>query len=255
MMRFMFLIVPILLFFRVEIFHFFMNLSLIQWILFICVSICISGLCLFSYRRKMKYTAIFFARKLKYFNLRKYRIKTSKWAKESNAEEMGKALVSKLEWNVFTKWGCIVLSTTIFRHYPSLLTSPKPATIFLLLTLTAYSLIGWAFRKEMLIFMIGMYSLISITPYATVLLSYYTGINLFETLLADVVHLLSIDILNLTQTANNLFLFTAPWLALTILFLTLSSLIIRGALKLIFTIFLKMLQSIQPSNLSEVVAR
>lgn len=161
MMRFMFFVLPILLFFRVEVFHFFMNLSLIQWILLICGS----GLCLFSYRRKMKYTAIYLARKFKYFNLRKYRMKISKWAKENNAEEMGKSLVSQLERNVFTKLGCIVLSTTIFSHYPSLLTSPKPATIFLL-TLTAYSLIGLAFRKEMLIFMVGIYSLMAIMPYA-----------------------------------------------------------------------------------------
>jgi hypothetical protein len=238
-MRFIFLILPILLFFRVEVFHFLMNLSLIQWILIIFVS----GLCSFSYRRKMKYTAIFLARKLKYFNLKKYRIKISKWAKENNAEEMGKSLVSQLERNVFTKLGCIVLSTTIFSHYPSLLTSLKPATIFLL-TLTAYSLIGLAFRKEMLIFMVGMYSLMAIMPYAMAFLSHDTGINLFETLPIDVVHLLNIDILNLTQTANKLFLFTAPWLALIILFLILSSLIIRGSLKLIFTIFLKMLQSL-----------
>lgn len=236
MIRFMFLILTILLLFRIEVFHFFINLSVIQWILLICVS----GSCLFYYKRKIKYTAIFLARKLKYFNLRKYRIKISKWAKENNAEKMGQSLVSQLERNVFIKLGCIVLSTTIFSHYPSLLTSPKPAAIFLL-TWTVYSLIGLAFRREMLMHMVCICSLMAIMPYAMAFLSHDTGINLFEALPTDAVHLLNIDVLNLIQTANKLFLFTAPGYALIILFLILSSLIIRGSLRLIFAIFLKML--------------
>jgi hypothetical protein len=242
MMHFMVLVLPILLFFRVEIFHFFINLSLIQWILFICFF----GLCLFTCKRKISCTFIFFARNLKHFNIRKYRIKTSKWAKENNAEEIGKSLVSQLERNVFTKLGCIVLSTTIFSHYPSLLTSLKPATIFLL-TLTVYSLTGLAFRKEILISMVCVYSLMAVMPYSMAFLSHNTGINLFETLPPDVIYMLNIDIFNLTQTANKLFFFTAPWLLLIILFVILSSIIVRSSLKLIFAIFLKMLQSINPA--------
>jgi hypothetical protein len=238
MMRLLLWTLPILLLFRVEVFHFFMNLTFIQWILLLSLF----SLCLFFYRRKIKYLAISSARKLKYFNLRKYRRKLSRWAKENNAEAMGKFLVSQIERNVFTKLGCIALSTAIFSHYPSLMTGLTPATIFLL-TLTAYSLLVLAFRKEMLISMVGIYSLMAVVPYIMAFLSHDTGINLFETLPIDIINILNINISDLTQTANKLFLFNVPWIALIILFTVLSSVIIRGFLTLIFTVFLKVIQS------------
>lgn len=249
-MRFRFIIFPILLFFRVEILHFFINISLFELLLFIGIS----SLCLFYYKRKIKCTAIVLARKLKYFNLRKYRIKISNWAKENSAEEMGKSLVAQLERNVWTNLGCIILSVMIFSHFPSLLTNPKPATIFLL-TMTAYVLIGLAFRKETLIFMVGLYLLMSITPYFMAFLSYDSGINLFETLPSSLVSLHNIDISNLTQTANKLFFSYAPWYTLLILSLILLAFIIKGSLKFIFAIFLKMLQVIEPSNLTSACTR
>jgi hypothetical protein len=234
-------IFPLLLFFRVEVIHFFVNLNSIQWILLLLIF----STCLFFYRRKFKYSLLLSSRKIKYFNLQKIRIKISKWANNNSAEAIGKSIVSQLERNVFTKLGCIVLSTAVLSHYPILLTKPTPAIIFLL-TMTAYSFMGLAFRKEMLIFMVGIYSLMAVTPYAMAFLSHDTGINLFETLPADIVSLLNINIFNLTQTANKLFIFTAPWLALIVLILILSSVIIRASLKLVFTIFLKVLQALNP---------
>lgn len=158
---------------------------------------------------------------------------------------MGKSLVNRLERNIFIKFGCIIFSVSIFSHYPILLTSPKPATIFLL-TLVAYSFIGLAFRKEMLLFMIGVYCLIPFTPYAMAFLSYDTGINLFETLPTDVVFFLDIDINNLTQTANKLFLFNALGCVSIILFLILSSFLVRKFLELVFTAILKILRLLIP---------
>jgi hypothetical protein len=242
---------PILLFFRVEVIHFFVNLNFIQWILLLLVF----STCLFFYKRKLKYSVLLFFRKVKYFdlkktrikisNLKKTRIKISKWANNNSAEAIGKSLVSQLERNIFIKLGCIALSTAVLSHYPSLLTKPTPAIIFLL-TMTAYSFMGLAFRKEMLIFMISMYSLMAVMPYAMAFLSHDTGINLFESLPADVVSLLNINIFNLTQTANKLFIFTAPWLTLIVLVFILSSVIIRVSLKLVFTVFLKVLQALNP---------
>lgn len=154
---------------------------------------------------------------------------------------MGKSLTDWLERNVFVNMGCIILSTSICSHYPKLLTNPTPIAIFLL-TLTIYSLTSLALRREVLILMVGMYVLIALTPYVMAFLSQDTGINLFETMPTDIVYLLRIDVSNLTQTAHKLFLFLAPCSVLIILFLVLSSVIVRSFLKLLFTRLIKTLQ-------------
>lgn len=242
MMKYLLWTLPVLLFFRIEIFYFVIKFTWIQWTLLLGIS----ALCLFIFRKNTKAFVRKFLQKIKYFNLKKYTRKLSKWARQNDPEVMGKSLVSQLERNVFMKLGCILFSTVIFSHYPKLLTSPTLATRFLLI-LTIYSLVGLAFRKETLVFMVAMYVLMAFTPYATAFLSHDTGINLFETLPADIVYFLNIDISDLTQTANKLFLFTIPWYILIILFLVLSSVIIRSFLKLIFTILLTILQSLNPA--------
>lgn len=242
MMKYLLWTLPVLLLFRIEIFHFLTKFTLIQWTLLLSIS----TLCLFVFREKVKAFVRTISRKIKYFNLKKYRRKLSKWARQNDPEVMGKSLVSQLERNVFTKLGCILFSTVIFSHYPQLLTNPTLATNFLII-LTIYPLIGLAFRKDTLIFMVGIYVLIAFMPYATAFLSHDTGINLFETFPTDIVYFLDIDVSNLTQTANKLFLFTLPWYILIILFFIVSSVIIKSFLKLIFTTLLKILQSLNPA--------
>ncbi|BAZ43732.1 hypothetical protein NIES4102_07330 [Chondrocystis sp. NIES-4102] len=128
------------------------------------------------------------------------------------------------------------MSVIIFNHYPVLLTSPKSTTIFLL-TLTAYFFISLDLKKEILILMLGVYILMPFAPYALALLSYHTRINLFETLPIDLIFTLDIDIDNLTQTANKLFLFIAPWSVSIILFLFVARFIVINFLNLIFGAF------------------
>lgn len=238
-MRFLPWIFPVLFLFRLEILQFFVNLTFIQWVLLLGIA----ALCLIPFKRKAKCSIRAFIRKLKYFNLRRYRGKLLRWARESDSNVIGKSLVSQLERNVFIKLSCIALSCAIFSHYPRLLLNPMPSTVFLL-ALTIYSLTSLAFRREVLIFMVGIYFLMALVPYAIAFLSYEEGINLFKTLPADVVYWLGIDIANLTQTANKLFLVLAPCAALIILFFVLFSVIIRGSLNLIFTVFIKIIKLI-----------
>jgi len=75
-------------------------------------------------------------------------------------------------------------------------------------------------------------------------LSYELGKNFFDTLPIDVVYLLEINAFNLTQTAYKMFFFLAPGIALIILFLILSSFILRSFLKLVFTALIRSLQSL-----------
>ena len=240
-MQLLFLLLACFFFFRIEIVNYFINLSHLQ--LFLLLSI--ASLCVFIFRKKLNYSTVLFINKLKHFSFKEYIQKISKSIDDNNPEIMGKSLVNRLERNIFIKFGCLIFSVSIFSHYPILLTSPKPATIFLL-TLVAYCFIGLAFRKEMLLFMVGIYFLIPFTPYVMAFLSYDTGINLFETLPTDVVFFLDIDINNLTQTANKLFLFNAFGCVSIILFLILSSLLVRKILELVFTAMLKILRLLIP---------
>ncbi|MEM7593706.1 MAG: hypothetical protein AAF383_19710 [Cyanobacteria bacterium P01_A01_bin.83] len=203
---------------------------------------------MFVFRKKISCSIASFVNKLRYFSFKEYIKKLSKSIDDYNPEIIGKSLVDQLERNIFIKFACIILSVSIFSHYPILLTSPKPATIFLL-TLIAYCFVSLAFRKEMLPFIIGVYCLIPFTSYAMAYLSYDTGINLFETLPIDVVLFLNMDINNLTQTANKLFLLIASGSVSTILFLILSTLLVRNSLKLVFTAFFKMLRLFIPAKL------
>lgn len=230
-------LLPALVFFRLEIFHFSISITFIQW--FLLLGIIAS--CLILFRIKMIHLMRTSVQQLKYSNLQRYSGKLSKWARENDSDAMGKSLADWLERNVFVKMGCVILSTSIFSHYPKLLTNPTPFAIFLL-TLTIYSLTSLALRREVLILMVGMYVLIALTPYVMAFLSQHTGINLFEAMPADIVYLLGVDISNLTQTAHKLFFFLAPCSVLIILFLVLSSVIVRSFLKLLFTGLIKTLQ-------------
>ncbi len=243
-MQLLFLLLASFLFFKIEIYNYFVNLSYFQ----IFLLLIISCLCIFIFRKKIICSMVLFINKLRYFSFKKYIKNLSKSINDCNPEIIGKSLVNRLERNIFIKFGCIILSVSIFSHYPILLTSVKPATIFLL-TLTTYSFISLAFRKEMLLFMVGVYCLIPFTPYAMAFISYDTGINLFETLPIDVVFFLNIDINNLTQTANKLFLLIAPWSVSIILFLVLSRFIVRKFLELVFTALLKILRLFIPVKL------
>lgn len=237
MMRLLPWLLPALVFFKLEIFHFFISLKFIQWVLLLGII----ASCLILFRIKMMHPMRTSVQQLKYSNLQRYSRELSKWARENDSDAMGKSLVDWLERNVFVNMGCIILSTSIFSHYPKLLTKPTLGTFFLL-TLTIYSLTSLALRKEVLIFMSVMYILIPLIPYVIAFLSQDTGINMFETMPADIVYLLGIDISNLTQTAHKLFLFLAPCSVLIILFLVLSSVIVRSFLKLLLTRLIKTLQ-------------
>jgi hypothetical protein len=237
--RFYFWIFSALLFFKPEVFHFFMSLTSIQWIFFLGTSF----ICLLFSRRKIKYFFILSLRKLKYFNLKKYLRELSRWFKPSNSDLIGKSLVSWLEAKLFIKLGCIYIAS-VFAHYPSSLTTPIPIAIFLLIW-TAYSLTALAFRKVMLISAAGLYSCFAFLPYAIFCMSHGTGINLFKVFLEpfpiDVIYLLDVDISNLMQTANKLFLFTASLAAFAFLFLFRCSVVIRSITKLILTLIQKCL--------------
>lgn len=243
-MQLFFLLLACFYFFKIEVLNYFINLSYLQ--LFLLLSI--GCLCLFIFRNKLNYSTVLLVNKLKHFSFREYIQKLSKSIDDNNPEIMGKSLVAWLEQNIFIKFCCIILSVSIFSHYPIILTSPKPATIFLL-TLVAYFFIGLAFRKEMLLFMVGVYCLIPFTFYAMAFLSYDTGINLFETWPTDIVFFLNIDINNLTQTANKLFLFNALGCVSIILFLILSSFLVKKFLELVFTAILKILRLLIPVKL------
>jgi hypothetical protein len=225
--------------FQIEVFYFFMNLGFIQWILFLGIS----SACLFFYKRKIKYSALLFARKLKYFNLKKYRGELSRWAKENDGEAMGKSFASQLEGNLSMQINLAVISIGIFRHYPIFLSTPST---FFLLTLLISPLIILAFKKEILISAVGLYLMMAVTPYAMVLLIQHTGISIFEAFPNDLIYFLNVDTSNLNQTADKLFLFTAPWFVSIILFIILSSVTIRTSLKLVFTVWLKALRSLDP---------
>lgn len=233
-------LLPIFSFLPVEIFHFFVNLTSIQWFLLLGIA----TLCLITFRRRVRRSTGKFIKRIKYFNLRTYRRKLSRWARENDADAIGKSLVSRLERNTKIKLGCITLSMIILKHYPILLTNPTSVANFLK-NLTIYLLLSLAFRRELLIEMVGIYVLIAVCPYIMLFMSHDTGINMFETQLAEPVYLLlDIDVANLTQAANKLFFFMTPGIVLRILFLVLSSVIIRSFLKLIFTVFIKTLPSL-----------
>jgi hypothetical protein len=237
--KFLVFALPIALFFESEISHFLMSLTFIQWLAIISIF----SLSSFFLKRKIKVLMISSIRKIKNFSSKKYKKKLSNWSKEVDAKSMGKSFAFWLERNVFVKLGCIVLSMAIFRHYPILLTELRPATI-LLLTFMAYSFVSLAFRREMLIFMVVLYTLMAFMPYAMAILGYLSGKNPFETLPTDIIYSQHINISNLTQTANHLFLSIAPWISLMILFLLMSSVFLRFSLNLVFTGFLNVVRLI-----------
>lgn len=238
-MQFLFFALPIVLFFESEISCFLMNLTFIQWLTILIAS----SSCLFFFKGKIKYLMISSIRKIKNFDSKKYKQKLSDWSKETDAKNLGKSFAFWLERNVFIKLGCIALSMAIFRHYPILLTELRPATV-LSLTFMAYPFVSLAFRREMLIFMVVLYSLMAFMPYAMAILGYLSGMNPFETLPTDIVYSQHIDISNLTQTANHLFFSIAPWISLMILVLLMSSVFLRLSLKLVFTGFLNVVRLI-----------
>ncbi len=56
------LILSILLIFRVEVIHLFINLNFVQWSLFLAISLA----CLFYRKRSLKYSVLLITRKIKY---------------------------------------------------------------------------------------------------------------------------------------------------------------------------------------------
>ncbi len=236
-MKFLGWILSVLLFFRIEVFCFFKNFTFLQWIILLSVSC----LCVYFIRRKI----IIFARKIKDFSLNRYRKNLGKWARENDSEVIAKSFVFQLEQNVSLKISCILLSIGIFNYCPSLMTNSTAAAFFLG-TLIVYLFVTLAFKKEAVILISGMYFLMAVSFYVMAFFSYYSDVNLFQTIPFDLVYFLNIDISMLTQTANKLFFFTTPLIILSLLFFILSSIIMKYCLKLIFTIFLKVARLSNP---------
>ena len=94
-------------------------------------------------------------------------------------------------------------------------------------TSIAYFFISLAFEKETLRRSIILYSSIPFAFYPFALISQYTGMNLFETLPIDVIDAFNINVYNITDIANKLFILTAPSCAITIVFIISSSIVVR----------------------------
>ena len=193
-------------FFKAEVFHFLVNLTFLQWVL-ILGGFCV---CLFFAKDKIKYFVISSVKKLRYFSPKKYRIKLLRSIQEKNAEEKGEILAAWLKNNLSINFGLMMLSMVVFSHYPLKMLNMVSAAI-LMFTLIAYFFVSLAFEKRALITFVGTYSLVPVAFYPFAFISDYTGINLFETLPADVINFLNLNVYNLIETANKLF-FYCSWM-------------------------------------------
>lgn len=239
-MKFLFsLILPILFLFRLEIIYFIKSITLDRWILLFFIIT--AGLIVFQ--KKVKFFIVKKIPRIKYFRLRKYQRKILVWIENNNSDSIGEIIVNKLERNILLRFGLIVISTSIFSHYPKLLTSPKPATIFLLI-LNLYFLLSISLRKNAILFISLIYIFIAISPYIMALLSLEPEINVFETIPIELIYILKLNINNLMETANKLFLYFAPICGSIILFCVLISIICRRLFKMIVINLLKITKTI-----------
>lgn len=127
----------------------------------------------------------------------------------------------------------MMLSIAIFSYYPLKFLNLVSIAIFIF-TLIACTLVNLAFNKKILIGSVAIFLLMAFEPYPLAFLSHYTGVNLFETLPIEVVDFLNINVYNLTETANKLFILIAPSCATIIVFLILSSIATRIFLTSLF---------------------
>lgn len=126
------------------------------------------------------------------------------------------------------------MSIVFFHHYPLKFLCNTVSAAMIVLAIVAWFFISLAFNKGFLVRFVAIYSLIPFAFYAFAFLSRYTGIDIFESLPVDVVNFLNINIYNLTETANKLFVLTAPSCAVVILFSILSSIFTRRVLTSLF---------------------
>lgn len=230
-------ILPVVLFFQFEIWFFFSRVTLLQWILLFCITFI--SLVYFADTRRLLLRKI--KLKIKYFRIRRYTKRIARWARKNTSETISQSFVNHLKTNVFIRFYCLLLSISIFRYYPQILTKPLPAKLFLLL-LIIYPFIEMAFRPKFLIECIMLFVTMLFVPYILAFLSHNYDINLFETLPIDTIHSPNIDINNLIQTANQYFFHIFPVILLIILFLIFSSVVIRRSLKLFFYTVLKIIK-------------
>lgn len=210
-------------FFKAEIFNFLNNLSSSQWIVILGV-LCV---CLAATNDNVKHFTMSSINNI-YSKINKFR--------EKDAEQKGKSLANFLEKTIFVNIFCWSVSTAFFHHYPLKFLNLGSVNTFLFF-LVAYCLVELAFNRKMLFGSVGLFSLMPFTFYPFAFISNYTGENIFETFPPDVTNYLSINVYNLAETANKLFVLTAPACALVVLFLISSSIITRGVLTSFFNKF------------------
>lgn len=225
-----------------EILNYILGLTLIDWIIFLGLFLAI----LLIFRNNIKKFSREKIQSIKLFNSRQLRIQISDWASDNTPNTLADICHKGLEENLFTRVICFVVVIWRFNHFPILLRIPKVA-LFFYVFIAGVFLVSLAFRKRYFLWTTVILSLVALTPYFLAACGWIFNINPFEGIPSILVFHLHLDTLNIAETANKIFIYIAPWLALIICILFTSSFILRNALKNVFAIVLRLLKSLAPA--------